>query len=186
LHCLLLDMYSKKPLYKLLYKEGNDLLLKCPYFDPEGYTKIRKYYSRWVDFIFRGGVRKRIFGIDVWLSKYPLVKFKKSLFLIWGAHVVENSSIANIQGVLLHFKFISDINKRMIDCSEWVNHWNKNKKLTGYAKQCKIYANKIKENRNLNFYYSKSVRFKNNKQLVNLELMKTSKSLDSYVKNCLK
>ncbi|MBC8495217.1 glycosyltransferase family 2 protein [archaeon] len=182
LHCLLLDMYSKTPFSSVVYKKGENPLTKYSYFDSDGYSQEEHPFRLRKKSIKTGGVRLRVLNVKPWLSKYPLVKFHKGIFLEWGTHVVHGANIANIQGVSLHFKFMNDIHQKITERSEWVDEWNKDKPLNGYSEECKIYAEKM-QNKNLTFYYSKSKKFKYEDQLMKYKLMKSTKKFDEYVKN---
>ena len=179
LHCLLLDMYANKPLKAVTYKTGDDLLLKCPYFDSDGHTLTRQRYKETMHSVFKDGMRKRVFNMDIFLSKHPLIKFNKKMFLEWGTHIIYGEKIADIKGVSLHFKFLNDFAPRVSEEAKREAHWND-------AAQYKMYNSKTSRNTSLNFYYEKSVRFKDNNQLIKLGLMKTSKEFESCAKNCLK
>lgn len=180
LHCLLLDMYANKPLDKVKYNKGQNPIFITPFFDVDSHSITRKYNEGSIDFMFVGGLRNRVFNIDaIWLSKYPLIKVHKKLYLHWGTHIIENSHIANIIGTSLHFKYFNDFIPRVSEETIRKEHWNN-------AKQYQIYNSKTANNPSINFYNSKSTAFKNNNQLIKLRLMKTSEKFESYAKNCEK
>ncbi|MBC8501371.1 MAG: glycosyltransferase family 2 protein [DPANN group archaeon] len=180
LHCLLLDMYSNKPLRLTYYKKGSNPLLVTHYFDLDSHVKYKDFIEGSGRCKFKGGFRDRVFGLSsASLSKYPLIKFKKKMYILWGAHQIEGASVSKIEGVVLHFKFFSDFILRISEEAKREEHWNN-------AKQYKIYNSKTRKDSSVNFYYSKSTRFKDNNQLIRLGIMKTSKEFESYVKNCEK
>ena len=76
-------------------------------FDAAGYV-LRK---RKKGLSLRGGMRERIFGGEVELMKYPLLFWRERYSLGTSIHepVSYHLNFAPIFGVLLHFKFFSDI-----------------------------------------------------------------------------
>ena len=178
LHCLLLDMYSDKPLRLTRYNRGDDPLSVCPFFDPDSQTKVSiKPLPRLSQrFKYIHGMRKRAFGIDVCLSKFPLIRFNPGTFLWAGTHFIEGASVAGEEGALLHFKYFDDFVPRVAEEVGREEHWDN-------SAEYKVYAGKIEQNLDLNLHYSKSLRFKNSDQLVDLGIMKTSTALDNYVSN---
>lgn len=180
LHCLLLDMYSDKPLRLTRYNRGNDPLSACPFFDPDSQTRapIRPLPRSSQKFKYLHGMRKRVFGVDVCLSKFPLIRFNPGTFLWGGAHFIEGASIAGEEGALLHFKFLDDFVPRVAEEAEREEHWDD-------AVEYKVYARKIEQNPDLGLHYSGSLRFKNSDQLVDLGIMKTSTAFDTYASNLI-
>jgi hypothetical protein len=61
----------------------------------------------------------RIFGI-----KFPLVKIRSNTHLSPGSHIINGAMIANLQGVLLHFKYFNDFILRINEEIERGQHWN--------------------------------------------------------------
>jgi len=174
--CFLMDMYSSKPLRLSLYKKGENPLSVCPYFD-KGHRETKRKFLNYYTFHeykserFTGGMRKRIFNIEVCLSKVPLFKYKKGVFISSGIHSIEGVPTSNVRGGVFHFKYLQDFPSRVMEEAKRGQYWKN-------AVQYKRYAKKIKENLNLNLYYPGSVKFKNSKQLVKLGIMKTSKEFE--------
>jgi len=180
MHCLLLDMYSDRPIGQTSYKRSDNPLLICPFFDPDSHKRIAitplPRSSQASKFIY--GVRKRVFGIDVCLSKFPLVRFKPDMFLLEGTHFIEKASIADIEGVSLHFKYFNDFHPRVTEEARRGEHWDN-------AAEYKVYVKKIKQNPKLSIYYSKSLQFTGSEQLLDLGIMKTSADLDAFAEAVL-
>jgi hypothetical protein len=70
---------------------------------------------------FRGGIRKTIFSIKPYLTKYPLVLYDGKT---WPdpPHYVYNARIADFTCVLLHYKFLNDYRERTVEAApSWRN-----------------------------------------------------------------
>jgi hypothetical protein len=114
-----------------------------------------------------GGVRTRIFGIHPCVSKVPLVKFRKSIALSAGTHLIQGARVADLRGALLHFKFLDDfaVNiEREIDRKQ---HWDNAVEYQGYGAVLNLTPN-------LNFMSPISEKFASSSQLIRLGIMKTS------------
>lgn len=142
LYALLLDMYPRGPLDEAAYRAGEPFAPAAPCFE---HASIRRepYAFRRCDapFPYRhaGGVRERVFGVkDICLTKFPLVRFHRGLFLRQGTHAVEGARIAREQAVLLHFKYLNDFTARVQYEAERGEHWNG-------ASQYKAYASKVRQ-----------------------------------------
>lgn len=186
LDCVLLDMYSDKPLKSICYKRSSDPLESVPYFDRSGYYQKKWWTAQnpWVssDYIYSGiartygGVRKRVFGIEPCLSKFAFFKFKPCMFFSAGTHFAEGISPSKLQGALLHFKFLNDFPDVAIREAKREQYWKA-------AIEYKAYAAKLRRNPVINFYYNNSIRFDNSAQLVGLGIIKTTVELDMYASN---
>jgi hypothetical protein len=51
------------------------------------------------------GVRFRKFGVDIWLTKHALFRMGDRLVPFHHAHIHRNLRVANVSGVLYHYKF---------------------------------------------------------------------------------
>ncbi len=169
LRCFLMDMYPEAPLSKVHYKKNDDPISIAPYFDSE-WNYYNDHYS--------GGMRRRVFGININLNKFPLIYFKPSMALSWGTHYIygKEISISDIQGALLHFKYFSDFYRRTAEEVKRKKHWNE-------AIEYRSYMCVLKQNPNLKLYYDKSVKFVGSQQLIKFGIMKSSMELDNFIKN---
>jgi glycosyltransferase involved in cell wall biosynthesis len=168
--CMLLDMYSNKPVNQVLYKKGENFLLQCPYFDPSGYWIESLNWDRDVDNneIKRGGPRFRVLKVKVCLNKIPLLKYSKTVNIFPGMHFVGGTKLSDIKGCVLHFPFFSDFPSKVLTELQRGQHW-------GNAGEYKLYARKLKEKPNLNLFDPKiSIKYLNSKQLLSMGLMKTT------------
>jgi Glycosyl transferase family 2 len=123
LQCLMLDMYSNKKIRDNICAIGEDPASICPFFDETGYVT---YYDPMNEtFAIKGGVRGRIYFSDnLWkgpaLNKTPLVlwqphyAFLKCAHELWPASVNGGAPVPGVpHGVLLHFKFLSDLTEKL-------------------------------------------------------------------------
>lgn len=182
LRCLLLDMYSNKPVNMTHYELYTNPLASAQYFDPYSHCKLKNNFpegriifrnrSPSKIYSFIGGMRRRVFGLDkICLTKFPLIKFNPRMFLWAGTHVIEGAFIANIQGTLLHFKFFSSIIHRLQKLNK-ANKW--------WEKECTAYKKYFDDNPDLNLYYDKSVKYKNSEQLQREGILQTSIDYEEY------
>jgi len=167
----LIDMYSAKSIKDTDYQSGTDFLATCPYFDSEAMTSD-----------FRDGPRKRLFWNNTErdanppvLLKFPLVKWQKDRFFKASTHVIEDVNVANISGVLLHFKMFSDFFEKVTVAVEEGEHWQG-------AGQYAVYLAGIQKNPVISPYYDGSVRFENSDQLVEMGLMQDSQDFRDFRK----
>lgn len=181
--CLLLDMYSDKPLRSTLYARGANFLSAAPYFDSGSYypesLKVPRHHlikpePEVINSRVYSSMRKRVFGLDkVCISKFPLVKFNPHIFLSRGVHFIEGAAIADIRGALFHFKYFDDFKTRVDEAVQ-------REVYSRGAYEYKEYAKKLEKNPDLCLHYSGSVKFINSEQLVKLGIMKSSPKLDNF------
>ena len=175
IHALLLDMYADCSWDEINYSQGQDPRLVCPYFDSASHRRIAYAHpgcSGDVDYRFGGGVRERVFGLEeVSLSKIPLFKFNRSMFLIDGAHTIERAHLANLCGVVLHFKFLQDFaSKTYMDADRY--EWG--------ANEYRAYSKGIEKGRTC-MMNDESVALESGSQLIEWGLMQSSPELDELV-----
>ncbi len=116
-HTMMLDMYSDRPSRENVCPPGVDPRTVCPLFDAVGYQ------TEYVDFTgttwIKGGVRSRMFFEDPQqgpaLNKTALVRWRRGYAFVKSAHELAPATVngdgprrlAELDGVLLHFKFLS-------------------------------------------------------------------------------
>lgn len=150
---ILVDMYSDKPIRDAIYRQGDDFLSTCNYFDGDPFS------------YFKGGVRNRFFDIGADMKKYPLIKYSQEMNLYTGYHLLTGSKQSEKTGCLLHFKFFSDFIEKVNEEVVRNEHWFDSFEYRHYAKE-------MKNQPNLSLLNSTSVQFKNTDQLCELNLMK--------------
>lgn len=109
---LLLDLYSDRPIRETQYREGDDPLALCPFFDRlafhRRYESGGQYHNQ---DIFFGGVRQRVFPVehDYLLSKCVLLQYRPEVVLTSGQHLTNIAApyLAREEVCLLHFKFFA-------------------------------------------------------------------------------
>ncbi|MCO6400920.1 MAG: glycosyltransferase family 2 protein [Verrucomicrobia bacterium] len=168
MHALLLDMYPERALKDAAYAAGEPFLSAASWFDPATHRAVAFPYRNCVtDFPRRyiGGVRERVFGLEgICLSKFPLVRFRRGLFVRRGTHAVEGAHFAKARGCLLHFKYLSDFGPRVQYEAERGAHWNG-------AVQYKAYAQKVDQDSELSFRTADSAQYRDAAQLTELGIM---------------
>ncbi|MDT8894900.1 glycosyltransferase family 2 protein [Halomonas sp. I1] len=129
----MVDMYGDKPVEDCHYEEGADPLDTCRYFDRAGYVK--KFSAPLRNIWLQGGVRRRVFSREApesapALNKVPLVKWKPHFSYVESMHMAiprrlnECSSPSKSTGALLHFKFISQLRKKVDVEMQAKQHFN--------------------------------------------------------------
>lgn len=83
--------------------------------------------------LYWGGIRNTLFGTQDWLSKHPLVRLEGGLRLRGHvSHDVYRARVADISGVLYHYKFID----RFVDQAEQAvregNYWRGSRQYRSY------------------------------------------------------
>lgn len=118
LHAVLLDLYPDVPLTRVDYRAGDDYFAREWYFDPfDALAKAPRpfYRGSGLDFRFKGGMRKRLFGVDPCCSKFPLFRFDRSMFLTDGQHYLEGAHFSELRAVLYHFKYLQDFAPHVLE-----------------------------------------------------------------------
>lgn len=118
LHAVLLDLYPDVPLSEVDYREGEDYFMRDWYFDP--FSSLERaprpfYRGSGLDYRFRGGMRKRLFGVNPCCSKFPLFRFDPSMFLTDGQHYLEGAHFSELRAVLYHFKYLQDFAPHVLE-----------------------------------------------------------------------
>ena len=109
------------------------------------------------------------------LTKFSLLKYSKDVYLVQGMHGVNNANIADIEGVVIHTKFMSDFVERVDEESKREEHFNN-------AMEYKIYDNSIKKNASLTLKNKNSVKLGDTDQFIKLGMMKCSDKYVDFIK----
>lgn len=117
----LLDMFSDKPVYHLAQKQTDDLKWTYTYYDISEVKKQEYAASDLVDryghenkisngqtALYFGGIRKTLYGLDCLLTKHSLFFPEKRMELFSHVHFVNNARLADVSGVMLHYKLTSN------------------------------------------------------------------------------
>ena len=176
--CLLLDMYSDKPLGETVHRAGDPLVQTCGWFDPGPYRSIRVADFPHVQYY--GGVRERMFRHaqihghhPPTVSKVPLVKWRAGLRYTLSTHALSPVSMSDIGGALLHFKFLHDFHDRAVSEVARGEHFDG-------AREYRAYLDLLERSGSVSFRDARSLRFESSAQLVGLGLMRTSPAFEQF------
>lgn len=184
LRCLLLDMYSDRPVKDTYCKPGENPLKVCSFFDTN-YLRLKSTSfdkKRWKPFesiSHYGGMRQRIFGNvngRPWffcLSKIPVFKYSEEIYLTEGMHAINGARIADIEGVVFHTKFLSDFIEEAQVESAREQHFHD-------GAEYKRYHFYLTHNPDLILMNRRSEKLQDLEQLVRLGIMKTSENYCSW------
>lgn len=114
-----------------------------------------------------GGVRNRVFNNSPFISKFALLKPNIRLQLV-GSHLVKWANIADINCILLHYKFLP----RFI---ETVDKAVKEKQYYNDSSEYKRYQEVLLNNTALNLYSEHSIEYKDIDQLIEIGFLKVNK-----------
>lgn len=170
LFCIMLDMYSTRPVAETVHDPSRALIDTCRYFDNGEYRFLP--IPLCPHFKIHGGVRQRMFCNDekAWatltISKVPLVRWRKGFRFLYSTHSLSPVTTAKVTGALFHFKFLSDFHDRVeTEVARGEHHDN--------AREYQAYRDFMSGEGVVNFISDKSVRFENSRQLERLGLMFT-------------
>ena len=171
----LLDMYSMYPIKDSHYKSGEDPKKILNYFDRDVHHSTGKNSDVQN---YKGNMRKRIFPDlnSPSLLKVNLFKFNRNYFISPGHHLIRGLKYPDIEGKTLHFKYSSNFISHAKEEAAREEYYND-------SIEYKSYVKKINETPNLNLYSETySLKFKNSKQLVELGLLRSTKSYEDFIR----
>jgi hypothetical protein len=180
LHCMLLDMYSDKPLSTAQMDVGEDPLRVCSFFDLD-HERVQeqifnprdnRYYS--LEQLY-GGCRLRMFGLRCNISKISFFKYTPQVFLGPGRHSIDKAKISDMQGVVFHTKFFNDFLAKAFTEAERGEHWTE-------ALEYKGYVAALEKDPDPVFLCDRSRRFIGGDELVRLDIMRTTAEFDLFAK----
>ena len=156
-----LDMYSAGALSEAVYRPGQPYLEICDHFEVDSYVLRQPLYFPHIA-VF-GGPRQRVFweegkrGSGPSMRKMPLIKWRQGFKYFHSTHSSRPVRLADITGVLLHFKFFSHFStfaKRELERGDRV--------------QTADYENYVRltQERNLVFKTERSIRYESSSTLV--------------------
>jgi hypothetical protein len=110
----MLDMFPGEPLAEVQGRTGEDLRVRYPFYDISAITRTTgKYWLRMNQrstdslYMHDGGIRASAFGWQ-WsnLTKLPVMRYGTGLSVFpYDEHFVTGARLADVSGVLLHYKF---------------------------------------------------------------------------------
>ena len=170
---IMLDMYGDGTVDDAVYRQGQDPLDVCPWFDATGYYQDKRpnYGEWWI----RGGVRRRVFFPDQpWnapaLNKTVLVKWQRYYAYIASTHIAWPNKLNRPHfsdtlaptGCLLHFKYLSLLREKVEEEMERKEHYAGSREYSRYLDGL---------NNQTVLWSPASVRFRGWRQCVDLGLM---------------
>jgi hypothetical protein len=184
----MLDMFSDSSIDNWPNPANEYLPEKCKWYDISHITKneyhdengklsiIRKnYFSNTGLKIYRGGVRKRFFNINAWLTKHPLMyRDRGACISMYSEHACVDANIADINCVLLHYKFDSEFISRASLAVQRKNYWNN-------SIHYKKYLEKINNNE-FTMKLESSRQLENMNQLIDDDFIEITKEYIDYIK----
>lgn len=172
----MLDMFSDKPLAKVISEPTDDIKKKYAYYDISEIEKVdlrifglKKHF---------GGINKSIFGIgDIKLSKFPLffMDHKIKPFRL-SSHDIKNGRIADFSVVLNHYKFLGSFYDKVIRV---VKEGQYHKGSLHY----KIYLSVLKDNYDFNILQKTSNKLNSVNDLVKNDFLIVSENYLSWIKS---
>jgi len=179
---LLIDMYPKGDIHRNIYFAGESLIDNSPYYDADGYQRVlderRNLLSKNMvkEYTYFGGTRSRYFHVrKLCCSKYPLFRYNRKMFIDAGMHGIEGARKSDLQGVVLHFKFLYDFPLRAEEEVKRGVHYD-------HAREYKKYAEKMKEQKECILYQNNSIKFEGSRQLIEYGFMKVTSGYEQYIR----
>ncbi len=173
--CLLLDMYAERPVAETVHDPQAALIDTCRYFDVGEYRAVTTPHCPYYEIY--GGPRSRMFQAvgaphhEPTVSKVPLVRWQKGMRYLHSTHNISAVTTAQVMGVLLHFKFLSDFHDRVESEVARGEHYDG-------AREYRAYRDLARKEGAVNLMAAKSARYEGSDQLVRLGLMRTTEGWD--------
>lgn len=161
---LLTDMYSKENIFSKT-KEDADFRNKYCYYDFDTYSLEK--WSQYDEFV--GGPRKRLFGLNPILTKYPLFKLEKGdiqALSHWQFPYKYNYNL-KIKGALLHYKFLDSDLEKYIQIAKEGNY-------SSGSIEYKTYISTYNERKDISFFGEHSKKYTNSKEFFKSLIIKNS------------
>lgn len=168
---LLLDMYPEGPIDRCApYHAGEDPVPFAPLFDldfvEEEITRVNGQTARtYRSPRFSGGMRKRLFDLDLNLTKIALFKMGTGVWLGEGAHSIDGVRLSTGRAVTLHMKHLPGLTDRIISDTARGEH-------AGNSSFLRPVAQRLRDPSSLRFDYPGSHRFSGPRQLLDLGLLR--------------
>lgn len=175
LFTVMLDMYSDRPLAQTVYRPGTDFLQTCPYFEVDTYRFMPAMFPPFIN--IHGGPRGRLFdttgkkGPGPAMKKVPLVKWHRGFSYVYSTHSHRDVPLADITGLLLHFKFFASFNQ--VAATEAIRGDRRQ------HKDYRTYLNTVDED--LCFYGTQSLRYGGASEFVRMGVMSSTNQYAEFV-----
>lgn len=173
LRCLMLDMFPKNGIAnssddKVSFGESHKFVniksIETMAGDEHKPQHLRRYF---------GGIRRKYFGGDdvFFLTKHPLVYFRESTI---HTHHKTGEQIADVTGVLCHYKFAGNFKEYVNDCVNRNAHWND-------SIEYHAYQNVLSERGDICLYDEDSIEYEGPESLSNHNLVSCPASFRIWV-----
>ena len=153
---LMVDMYPMEMKWNS-DESFNQIYPKCIFFDYNTY-----YHQDHKElYLICGGPRKRMLGVEVWLTKYPLFRLKEKEILC-NPHTIYpyKNKKSPCYLAVLHYKFVTHEDQRKMQ--EYARKGN----YACNSAEYKLYTRKYKVNaNNFNFFFDCSAEYQSSKSL---------------------
>lgn len=172
--CLMLDMYSDKPVSKTHCASGQNPLDVAPYFDRCGIVQSPNPYQG--NLFIQGGVRRRMLfrenpGAAPALNKTPLIFWQRHYAYVSSMHMTSmiklnrphKPSHISPTGCILHFKFLSSLVEKIAEEVDRKQHY-------GNSVEYRMYGNALEAGQEI-YISDISEKYRDSKQLMELGLM---------------
>jgi hypothetical protein len=177
--CVMLDMYSDRPLAETQPTPGRSLTEACPFFDRRSY-RLLPAAELFPPMQIYGGVRERLFRQHLgdryrppMISKVPLVKWAAGDRYTAATHHMTPIPLSDVTGALLHFKFLADFGTRAAIEAERGEHYLE-------SIEYRAYLELVRDHGLVDLMADVSVRYEDSAQLVRMTLMQTSAALEAF------
>ena len=205
LFTIMLDMYSDKSIADTVYRSGTPFLDTCRFFDKDyhfrrrvgrqypthefiGGPRLRCFYPEFLEAgvvawslpkVMRSvrskmGIHSETWGVlPPMLIKMPLIRGGSGHWV--NSHRTTPMKLADVTGVLLHFKFFSDFHDRVETALTDRQHYDSSSE---YAR----YAVALERDPGLSFYHEGSVRYRGSQDLVERGFINTSSKYQKFAR----
>ena len=178
----MLDMFADEKLSDLESNPNDSLRGKYPFYDLSNIQTLKQekqfqLTSNRKITCFYGGIRKTLFGSDHFLlTKMPLFFVNEAIKIFPNIeHFVEDAEIADITGVLLHYKFLGNFKKYTCHAVEGGYHWNN-------SAEYKLYASALEKQPDLSLMSEAAEKWQSTSALVQAGYLEESQRYGEYVR----
>jgi hypothetical protein len=128
--------------------------------------------------LYKGGIRKKIFGVDALLTKHPLLYRQGGAKLsLASSHWCHHSTIADVSCVLYHYKFDGQFYQKSTWAAQSENYYQA-------SAEYKAYLHVLEAKPNLRLIQSTSRRFTSLIPLIQDDFLSASAQYDRFIHSC--
>lgn len=125
--------------------------------------------------LWYGGVRDAVFDVgDIYLTKHPL-NFGDGRMILFNGHEFGNRRVADISGLLLHYKYLGDVYGHTQRAVAEKSYYN-------FSKEYKIYLEGFKSRPDSRFTSSGSVLYENHDTLLDRGLFTVTEGYLAWIR----